>query len=195
MYVLPFSTSIPCLRRVASATTLQDVRLELAKDDAASSAQGVVSPHKITLATFLMTGLDLEEQQYVPASPSPLQHLTQVFRNRLLLEVSRMKGIRTSKQSADLEVKRTALCDRIQQWREAQLVYTPCVGPLLYTPIATAESSSIEPAELIPLHLPSSLPQYLRQLPELSAVIEKERRLRVAQADNALADIRRQRRQ
>lgn len=54
-----------------SATTLQDVRLELAKDDAASSAQGVISPHNITLTTFLTTGLDLEEQQYVPYRHKP----------------------------------------------------------------------------------------------------------------------------
>jgi hypothetical protein len=70
-YVLLFSLSIPCLQCVASATTLQDVRLELAKDDAASSAQGVVSPHRVTLTTFLMTGLDLEEQQYVVHRPFP----------------------------------------------------------------------------------------------------------------------------
>jgi len=50
---------------VASATTLQDVRLELAKDDAASSAQGVVAPHRITLTTFLTTELELKEQQYI----------------------------------------------------------------------------------------------------------------------------------
>jgi hypothetical protein len=48
-----------------SATTLQDVQLELVKDNAASSAQGVVSPHNVTLTTFLTTGLDLEEQQYI----------------------------------------------------------------------------------------------------------------------------------
>jgi hypothetical protein len=96
---------------------------------------------------------------------------------------------------ADLEVKRTTLRNRIQQWREAQLVYMPCVGTFLVQALtAIADSPSVELAESIPLHLPSSLPQTLRQSPELSEVIEKERRLRVAQADDALADIRRQRR-
>jgi hypothetical protein len=56
------------------------------------------------------------------------------------------------------------------------------------------KSLSAEPAESIPLHLPSSLPHRLRQLPELVTVLEKEQRLRIAQADDALAEIRRQRR-
>ncbi|KAM6497206.1 hypothetical protein JOM56_007679 [Amanita muscaria] len=49
----------------ASSTTLHDVRLELAKEDAAIAAGGVISPHKTTLTTFLMIGLDLEEHQCV----------------------------------------------------------------------------------------------------------------------------------
>jgi hypothetical protein len=60
---------------VASVTTLQDVRLELAKDDAASSAQGIVTPHSVSLTTFLTTGLDLEDQQYVMHRSFPPQHL------------------------------------------------------------------------------------------------------------------------
>lgn len=182
---------------MALATTLHDVRLELAKEDAVSLAKGTVFPHDITLTTFLVTGLQIEEQQCVVHSSFPLQRLTSVLRRQLLLEVSQIKGTQTSKQLADLEVKRTALRNRIQRWREAQLVYMPCVGTLLMQTLTTVDSdeySSIEPAEDIGLHLPSSLPQNLRRLPALSDVIAKERRLRVAQADDALADIRRQRR-
>lgn len=46
------------------ATTLQDVRLDLAKEEAAEVARGRVSLHNVTLTTFLTTALDLEEQQY-----------------------------------------------------------------------------------------------------------------------------------
>jgi hypothetical protein len=181
-----------------SATTVQDVRLELAKEDAANSARGVVSPHEVTLTAFLTMGLDLEEQQYVSRLCSPM-YLAQFSRRHLRLEVSQTKGARTSKQLADLEGKRTSLYNRIQRWREAQLVYTPCVGTLLIrslaaaTATATAESL-LEPAESILLHLPSSLAQCHRQSPDMSTVIEKECRLRVAQADEALAEIRHQRR-
>ncbi|KAN0109323.1 hypothetical protein V8E52_009414 [Russula decolorans] len=69
------------------------------------------------------------------------------------------------------------------------LVYMPCITSLTQT-LTTNDPASIEPAESISLHLPSSLPQSLRQSPELSTVIEKERRLYVAQADDALANIR-----
>jgi hypothetical protein len=117
-----------------------------------------------------------------------------LLRRQLLLEVSRITGTRTSKQLADLEVKRTSLRNRIQQWREAQLVYMPCVSSLAQPPPTTADSPPIERAETISLYLPSSVPQHLRQSAGLSAIIDKERRLRVAQADDALADIRRQRR-
>lgn len=107
-----------------------------------------------------------------------------------------MKGTWTSKQLADLEGKCTSLRNRIQWWHEAQLIYTPCVSSLLVPSFtiaaATAESAPIQPAKSIPLHLPSSLPQHLQQSSELSTVIEKECRLRVAQADDALADIRHQ---
>jgi hypothetical protein len=120
-------------------------------------------------------------------------------RRHLRLEVLEMKGTRTSKQLADLESKRTGLYNQIQRWRGVQLIYMPCIGGLLLpsltaTTAESPESVSKEPAEYLPLHLPSSLPQHLRQSPELSNVMEKECRLRVAQADDALAEIRHQRR-
>jgi hypothetical protein len=45
------------------ATTLQDVRLELVKEDLRLAAQGEISAHQTSLTSFLMTGLELEEQQ------------------------------------------------------------------------------------------------------------------------------------
>jgi hypothetical protein len=41
------------------------VRLELAKEDTQLVAQGEISAHQTSLTSFLMTGLDLEEHQYV----------------------------------------------------------------------------------------------------------------------------------
>jgi hypothetical protein len=48
-------------------------------------------------------------------------------------------------------------------------------------------------AENTPLFLPSSLPPHIRNLPELQDICQLERRLREAQADDALAEVRRQR--
>lgn len=47
------------------ATRLQDVRLELAKEDAEAAKDGAVAAHETSLTEFLMKGLELEEQQYV----------------------------------------------------------------------------------------------------------------------------------
>jgi hypothetical protein len=47
------------------ATTLQDIRLELAKEEAAEMAAGVVPQHKMSLTGFLTTGLLLEDRQWV----------------------------------------------------------------------------------------------------------------------------------
>ena len=58
------------------ATTLQDVRLELAREEAAEAARGRVSYHNITLTTFLTTALDLEEQQYAFDNSFCLMSLT-----------------------------------------------------------------------------------------------------------------------
>ena len=61
-------------------------------------------------------------------------------------------------------------------------------------PDAPASSPPEVLAENIPLFLPSSLPPRLRGLPELKEVCELERRLREPQADDALSEVRRQRR-
>lgn len=102
-----------------------------------------------------------------------------------------MKGTQSSRQLANPEEKRTSLRNQIQQWRQAQLVYTPCIASLVVQPSTElSEMLPMEPTESMPLYLPSSLPQPLRDLPELATVLEKERRLCIGQANDALAEIR-----
>jgi hypothetical protein len=48
-----------------TGTTLQDVRLVLAKEEAALAALGKISQHKTSLSSFLMTGFELEDRQCV----------------------------------------------------------------------------------------------------------------------------------
>lgn len=52
---------------IIPATTLQDVRLELAKEEASerSMATDMASPQKVTFIGFITTGFDLEDRQYV----------------------------------------------------------------------------------------------------------------------------------
>ena len=110
-----------------------------------------------------------------------------------------MKGLRTSKQLADLQEKRNGLLRLIQNWRAVQLVYLPHVASLLAQSPPPPESTTISStpeilAENIPLFLPSALPHHIHNLPELKELCKLEHRLREPQADDALASIQRQRR-
>jgi len=49
-------------------TTLQDVRLALAKEEAAQVALGELPRHKVSLSAFLLTGFELEDSQYVTST-------------------------------------------------------------------------------------------------------------------------------
>jgi hypothetical protein len=53
------------LTDILAGTTLQDVRLQLAKEDAVHAALGKLPRHKVSAVTFLMTGFELEDSQYV----------------------------------------------------------------------------------------------------------------------------------
>jgi hypothetical protein len=111
-------------------------------------------------------------------------------------ELSRTKGKKTSKQLADLEEKRSSLIRQIRIWRPVQLAYTPHVAsllPLVLGDTADGDGQYSNP-ESMPLYLPSSMPSDIFQRPELKDIREAERRLREAQADDALADVRRLRR-
>jgi hypothetical protein len=53
----------PIVVNSSSDSTLQDVRLQLSKEDAEEAARGVISAHQTSMSSFLMTGIELEEQQ------------------------------------------------------------------------------------------------------------------------------------
>ena len=107
-------------------------------------------------------------------------------------ELSRTKGKKTSKQLADLEEKRSALIRQIVIWRPILLAYIPHVASLL--PLDVDSDSYYSNPESTPLYFPSSLPPKIRDCLELKEIREVEQRLREAQANDALADVRRLRR-
>jgi len=112
--------------------------------------------------------------------------------------VAQRKSAKTSKQHADLQEKRNTLSRRIQQWRDVQLAYMPGVAAMIVNASVTTSTgdSDITPPstlpENMPLYLPSALSVNVRAL--MNQVAEKERRLRMAQADESLEDVRRGRR-
>ena len=121
------------------------------------------------------------------------------LRRTLRHEISQQKGQLTKKQMADFQEKRTTLYRRIEQWRQVQIVYTPAVASLLVKPSSSSSGDkavldTFKSPEYQPLFLPSSIPTPLNQRNDIKVLAEKECRLRVAQADEALSDIRRGRR-
>jgi hypothetical protein len=98
-----------------------------------------------------------------------------------------MKKYETQNQLADLEEKRRILISRINKWREVQLAYIPGIGPLVAN--TTSKLPSLT-AEDVPLFLPSSLSSNYQNTPGFSQTLTHEMRLRIAQADDALTDIR-----
>ena len=118
------------------------------------------------------------------------------YRRGLAQEIGSFKGKLTPHESADVQEKRNSLAHRIQQWREVQFAYTPTVATLLVSDLANSglPSPSFETPESTNLFLPSSLPSRLRDNPTIKKIAAKELRLRIAQADDSLADIRRLRR-
>ena len=117
-------------------------------------------------------------------------------RRGLTQEIASFKGKLTPHESADVQEKRNSLAHRIQQWREVQLAYTPTVATLLVSALTNSDlpSPSFETPESTNLFLPSSLPSKLRDNSSIKKIAAKELRLRIAQADDSLADIRRLRR-
>ena len=124
--------------------------------------------------------------------------LTLLFfcRRGLAQEIATFKGKLTPHESANVQEKRNSLAHRIQQWCEVQLAYTPTVATLLVSDLTNSEfpSPSFETPESTNLFLPSSLPPKLRDNANIKKIADKELRLRIAQADDSLADIRRLRR-
>ncbi|KAF8230998.1 hypothetical protein L208DRAFT_1053501, partial [Tricholoma matsutake] len=160
-----------------SSTTLQDVRLELAKEDSTSAALGEVATHEISLTTFLTTGLELEEWQCI-----------------ITYDIKVLKKYKTQTQLADLEEKQRTLMMHINLWREVQLAYLPSTGYLVtvvYTNLLSEVQSSKESltAEAIPLFLLSSLLPNQQPSLAFAKCLLCEVRLRIAQAEDALADI------
>jgi hypothetical protein len=91
-------------------------------------------------------------------------------------------------EEADIQEKRNALRRRIALWFEVAKMYMPT----LYEVAPDNPSTTSAPSEKIPLRLPSSLPANLRNSVCLYRLPDIERRLRLAQAEDSLSDLRRQ---
>ncbi|KAH8106476.1 hypothetical protein DFH11DRAFT_1691850 [Phellopilus nigrolimitatus] len=160
------------------------VRLELAKEESSIAQSGISLVHEMSPSALIVRALELEDQS----------------RSYVAL-VRACKTRPQPNQAAMLEERRTALIRKVQKWRAIQLIYMPTVASLLSLGESPHDPSlsipAIDNAPIIdpfipPLLLPSSLPISIRQslTPRLD-LVAKETRLRVAQAEDALAELRR----
>lgn len=90
-------------------------------------------------------------------------------------------------RKTELMGKRNALCHRIDGWISIQELYMPETRQLR----ASAGDSGHAYAEEEKLWLPSQLPLSLRTSPRMVPLLQKELRLRLGEADDALHEIRR----
>jgi hypothetical protein len=91
-------------------------------------------------------------------------------------------------QSANIHEKRSVLRRRIEKWKDVQSIYMPAVGEL--QPSSPPSDSPLHP-ENIPLRLPSAIAPEVRSTRCVEGLPDKEWRLRVAQANDALRDLQR----
>lgn len=163
-------------------STMAQVRLELAAEDLKKATHGSASVHNMSPHTFLLVGLELEEQQYV--SPLGCFSTNLILDRRILKEHVQPKL--STLQEAAVNERRAALHRRILNWQHIQTFYMPAVSKLRANQFI--EDSSITPTEDIPLYLPSGC-HTLTVIPD--DLLAMEKRIRVAQAEDALVELRR----
>ncbi|KAJ7799707.1 hypothetical protein B0H14DRAFT_3092779 [Mycena olivaceomarginata] len=149
------------------APTMEEVWLQIAEEEHARAEKGDSRTNKP--ASFILAGLAIEEEQ-----------------QKVHLEAKR-RG-RTSTQAADLQRKRTLLLGMVKCLRNEQAHFMPGLAALLGT--EPPVESSRRPEEM-QLHLPSSFAKEVRERICMADLPAEEERLRVAQAHEALHDLRR----
>ncbi|KAI0688809.1 hypothetical protein C8Q76DRAFT_772031 [Earliella scabrosa] len=157
-----------------TAISMASEKLRLGEEEAVEAAQGKLPPHEVTPAVLLQVGLELEEAQ-----------------RALRLRASSGRSIT---DLAATQQKRNILMRRIELWQAIQDVHMPVVAPLRAAHVRTQTPLAVPKAEDVLLFLPSALSLDLLSNETLAGLREKERRLRVAQMSDALAEIRRIRR-
>lgn len=111
-------------------------------------------------------------------------------RRQLALSVKK-KSAKSDHQVATIQEKRNGLVRRIRKWQQVQAAYMPGVAA---TSVQISEDNGPgndnEPAETIPLLLPSSLDAERRSKICLHGVAEHEQLLRTAQLQDSLVELR-----
>ncbi|TDL13533.1 hypothetical protein BD410DRAFT_735251, partial [Rickenella mellea] len=163
------------------ATTLADIRLELAKEDTGRAEAGQIALHNVSPSSFIFMGLELEEQQAIRFRSADQKEL--------------------GTQGANLQDRRNGLKRRIDNWKSIQALYMPGIAerrdPRMNNPDDDdldnddVEPEKVEQVESVTLWLPSQVPR-MRDVGCISGLHDMEFRFREAQAEVSLRNLRRQ---
>jgi hypothetical protein len=166
--------------------SLATVRLELAKEEAALAKEN--TPHEMSPSAFIQIGLDLEEQQCV-ISCSLLLAANHFLQRRVLHSASKVDL--TTHEEAERQEKQNTLHRRISSWQDVQRIYMPILwNDAMDIALMDTSVMPLPSAETIPLRLPSGIPLQMRSQC-LAGITQIEARFRQAQAQDALAELRR----
>ncbi len=160
-------------------SSLASIRLHLAREDSelthSANSQTDISP-----ASFILTGLELEEQ-----------------RHKLLSAISKQKPTTAVSKSADWQTKLNSMTHHIAQWRKIQLLHMPGIPLVCSTeadlpeeidgPHPVLNLTALKMKLLLPSHLDLSIREQCCPL----NLVKTEIRLRFAVAEDALRDLRR----
>ncbi|KLO05116.1 hypothetical protein SCHPADRAFT_947170 [Schizopora paradoxa] len=160
----------------APTITMADIRRELNAEEAEELAKGVVPTHAVSASQYLVAGLQLEDQQ-----------------RSLYLQHAVTKSSSTTRSLA-IEDKESELRRKIAQWKlDIQPKYMPGIPVAPANDDLNDDGGGDHAGEVweVPLCLPSSFSAEQRRTYCAPGVEEKERRLRFAQAEDALDELRR----
>ncbi|KAJ6467623.1 hypothetical protein C8R47DRAFT_942443, partial [Mycena vitilis] len=151
--------------------TEMDVRLQFATEEAEEAKGGVPALHEVTPSSFVVAGLDLEDQQ------------------RRVQVQAELKKAGTTAMQINMKTMRAKLNRGITRFRKLQATYTPGAIQALAARVEPAD----EPAENVPLMLPSALTDAQRAGQGcVEGVLEIEDLLRAAQCRTSLPRLRNQ---
>ncbi|KAH7903922.1 hypothetical protein BJ138DRAFT_1188251 [Hygrophoropsis aurantiaca] len=161
--------------------TLSSVLKKLeAEERAFSSTQSNSAiTHETTATSFLAMGLELEQQQ-----------------RNIRAKAKEIKGDSNTIKKQSLDEQRTTLASRIETWQSIQVLYMPGIAHVRQMcPTRTnalVDDERVKKSEDIMLHLPSTLPISIRATGCVEGLLEKEKQLRLAEAEDTLGALRRQ---
>ena len=166
---------------------MESLRRELDKEEAREFSLGRTPPHTITPSTFMGNAFRLEEQQYVPPPMVLIKITDPPFRQNI--RSKEKDAIRAGAVAGGSTERRKSLVKSIREFRTIQKVYMPGLSSLLDN--ADDDPRLDTHPELFKLMLPSQLSPDDQQPWCLPGIPALEARFRYAQADDALAELRR----